>query len=62
MYVVRYFTSDGDALIWIAFPPIAGDFTGMWNSIGGESQELNQNTNNENALGINGKCVFFIRF
>ena len=37
---------------------IAGDFTGIWNSIGSENQELSTNTNTENGLGINGKWLY----
>ncbi|XP_065212770.1 forkhead box protein P1-like isoform X2 [Planococcus citri] len=33
-------------------PHARGDFNGLWNTISGENQDLNQNTNNENALGL----------
>lgn len=38
---------------------VLADFNGLWNTISGENQDLNQNTNNENALGINGKNIIF---
>ncbi len=37
----------------------AGDFSSLWNGISGDSQDLNQNSSTENALGINGKRVFY---
>lgn len=41
--------------VWVS----GADFNGLWNTISGENQDLNQNTNNENALGINGKIYSF---
>lgn len=39
----------------INFHYFTGDFPAMWNSISSDNQELNHNSNSENALGINGE-------